>query len=57
MEKSKVVTIYTESSPNPNSQKFVFDFYLIEDMSFDYQGKEGTENCPIAKSIFESFDL
>ena len=57
MEKPKVVTIYTESSPNPNSQKFVFDFYLIEEMSFDYQSKEGTENCPIAQALFEEFDF
>ena len=56
MEKQKLVTIYTESSPNPNSQKFVFNFQLIDNMSFDYQGKEGAENCPIALALFDEFD-
>lgn len=56
MEKQKLVTIYTESSPNPNSQKFVFNFQLIDNMSFDYQEVEGSDNCPIAKALFEEFD-
>lgn len=57
MKKAKFISIYTESSPNPNSQKFVFNFDLIENMSFDYQDKEGTDNCPIAKALFEEFDF
>lgn len=57
MEKPRFVNVYTESSPNPNSQKFVFNFYLLENMSFDFTGKEGAENCPIAESIFNEFSF
>ena len=57
MEKPRFVNIYTESSPNPNSQKFVFNFYLLENMSFDFPDASGTENCPVAKAIFETFDF
>lgn len=57
MEKPRFVNIYTESSPNPNSQKFVFNFYLLENMSFDFPDTEGTEHCPIAKAIFDTFDF
>lgn len=57
MEKPKFVNVYTESSPNPNSQKFVFNFHLLENMSFDFPNAEGTQNCPIAKALFEKFDF
>lgn len=57
MEKPRFVNVYTESSPNPNSQKFVFNFYLLENMSFDFTDKEGTENCPVAAAIFNEFNF
>jgi len=57
MEKPRFINIYTESSPNPNSQKFVLNFYLLENMSFDFPSAEGTENCPIAKALFDQFDF
>lgn len=57
MEKPKFVNVYTESSPNPNSQKFVFNFHLLENMSFDFPNVEGTENCPIAQALFKEFDF
>lgn len=55
MEKPKFVNVYTESSPNPNSQKFVFNFYILENMSFDFIGDNGTENCPLAQELFSKF--
>ena len=56
-EKPKFVNIYTEASPNPNSQKFVFNFYLLENMSFDFIGDNGTENCPLAQDLYKTFDF
>jgi Fe-S cluster biogenesis protein NfuA len=56
MEKPKFINIYTESSPNPNSQKFVFNFYLLENMTFDFIGNNGTENCPLAQELFSKFE-
>lgn len=55
MEIPKFVNIYTESSPNPNSQKFVFNFYLLENLSLDFMGNNGTENCPLAQDLFAQF--
>lgn len=51
----KVVTIYTEASPNPNSLKFVANFNLLENASKDFPSIEDTENCPLAKEIFTEF--
>ncbi len=51
----KVVTIYTESSPNPNSLKFVANFDLLENISKDFPSIEDTKNCPLAKEIFTEF--
>lgn len=56
IEKPKFVNIYTEASPNPNSQKFVFNFYLLENMSFDFIGDNGTENCPLAQALYGNFN-
>ncbi len=55
METPKFVNIYTESSPNPNSQKFVFNFYLLENITLDYMGNNGTENCPLAQDLYAKF--
>jgi len=57
MEKTaKVVNIYTESNPNPNSLKFVANFMLMpEGVSRDYPSISDTENAPLAKALFENF--
>ncbi|MEQ9403156.1 MAG: NifU family protein [Cyclobacteriaceae bacterium] len=55
-ESSKVVTIYTESNPNPNSLKFVANFMLMpEGISRDYPTVADTESAPLAKALFEKF--
>jgi Fe-S cluster biogenesis protein NfuA len=48
----KVVEIYTESNPNPNSLKFVADFYLLPEGSIDFPDIQSAENCPLAKDLF-----
>jgi len=53
----KVVNIYTESSPNPNSVKFVLDFPLLDNLSFDFPSKEEAKLSPIAQAIFEKFSF
>lgn len=55
---SKVVTIYTESNPNPNSLKFVANFMLIQEgISRDYPSVESAGEAPLAKALFEKFDF
>lgn len=55
-ESPKLVNIYTESNPNPNSLKFVVNFMLIpEGISRDYPSIESTDEAPLAKALFEKF--
>lgn len=53
----RAVTIYTEQSPNPNSLKFVANFYLLENENIDFPSVDSTENAPIAKALFENFNF
>ncbi|MFC5410009.1 NifU family protein [Larkinella bovis] len=51
------ITLYTESSPNPNSMKFVVNFPLVpEGLSFDYaDASEGLltgKNSPLVVALF-----
>jgi NFU1 iron-sulfur cluster scaffold homolog, mitochondrial len=52
----RLVNIYTEASPNPNSLKFVTNFDLLDGISLDFPSLEESKNCPIAQEIFKSFD-
>ncbi|MFM1835353.1 MAG: hypothetical protein RJA04_40 [Bacteroidota bacterium] len=54
---TSTVTIYTESTPNPHSMKFVFNVELLPDgMSFDYtqpaDGLTKEKNSPLAVALF-----
>ncbi len=54
---TQVVTIYTESNPNPNSLKFVANFMLVpEGVSRDYPSISETQEAPLAKALFEEFN-
>lgn len=54
----KVVTIYTESNPNPNSMKFVANFLLVgEGESYDFPDRESAENAPLAVELFDNFSF
>jgi hypothetical protein len=48
----RVVNIYTESNPNPNSLKFVAEFILMPEGSVDYPNAQSAENCPLALDLF-----
>src|ERR1700751_1794466 len=48
----RVVNIYTESNPNPNSLKFVAEFILMPEGSVDYPNPQSAENCPLALDLF-----
>jgi Fe-S cluster biogenesis protein NfuA len=49
----RMVTLYMESNPNPNSLKFVANFMLLpEGISYDYPSVEATGNSPLAKELF-----
>jgi Fe-S cluster biogenesis protein NfuA len=53
MEK-KIVNVYTESNPNPNSLKFCVDFLLVPNgKSFDFAEPKLTDNSPLAKELFK----
>jgi len=52
METKKVITLYTESNPNPNSLKFVADFMLLPEGSVDYPNAQSAEKCPLALDLF-----
>lgn len=55
---NRAVTIYAETSPNPNSMKFVLNFEVVpEGLSFDYPNvvstfEEGKES-PLASGLFQ----
>ncbi len=52
MEATKrVVNIYTESSPNPNSLKFVTEFQLVPE-SIDFPTIQSADSCPLVKDLF-----
>lgn len=55
MTRQKFINIYAEASPNPNSLKFVLNFNLLENGNVDFPRIEDTENCPLARALFQQF--
>ena len=54
MEDKKIVNIYFEANPNPNSLKFVADSMLVEEgKNYDFPSKESVKNAPLANRLFE----
>lgn len=54
----RLVNIYTESNPNPNSMKFVVNFMLVEEgKSFDFPDRKSAINAPLAFNLFENFSF
>jgi Fe-S cluster biogenesis protein NfuA len=49
----KVVTIYTESTPNPATMKFVANSFMLQEGSVEYTAKDKTGNCPLARQLFD----
>ncbi|WP_082305077.1 NifU family protein [Persicobacter sp. CCB-QB2] len=49
----KVVTIYLEANPNPNSLKFVTSMMLVDGMEqYDFSDMENAAPCPLAQELF-----
>ena len=49
----KVVTIYAELTPNPNSIKFVANQNLLTNGTVEYLKKEDAIDCPLAYQLFD----
>lgn len=57
-KEKRVVSIYTESNPNPNSMKFVANFLVVpEGESYDFPDLKSAEFAPLAAELFKSFDF
>jgi len=57
-KQARVVTIYTESNPNPNSMKFVANFMLVDNgQSYDFPNPKSTAKAPLAAKLFERFSF
>lgn len=51
--KNAPVNIYLESNPNPNTLKFVANYFLIPDgLNFDYPTLESATNSELAQELF-----
>lgn len=51
--KNAPVNIYLESNPNPNTLKFVANYFLIpEGLNFDYPTVEAATNSDLAQELF-----
>ena len=46
------INVYTESTPNPATMKFIVNKLLING-SVDYPTKESAENSPFAKELYK----
>ena len=51
--KTRMITVYAELTPNPNSMKFVTDVMLLEGGTVEYNSKSEAINCPLASQIFD----
>ncbi len=47
------VMIYTESTPNPNTLKFVTNKALLLDDAVEFQSADETTDAPLAKALFD----
>lgn len=52
MENLKGITVYSESTPNPASMKFVASIMLLDEGSVEYTDRTQTSNCPLARELF-----
>jgi len=53
---NKATSIYIESTPNPNTMKFVANYMLVQqDFFHDFTSYTQTSGSPLAKLLFEKF--
>lgn len=53
METAKVITVYAELTPNPNTMKFVANVLLLEGGVVEYTTKQQARDCPLAYQLFD----
>ncbi|MEM9390554.1 MAG: NifU family protein, partial [Bacteroidota bacterium] len=54
VQNSRVVNLYLEANPNPNSLKFVANFMLVpEGQSYDFPDKTSAEHAPLAAELHD----
>jgi len=54
---TKVVSIYTEATPNPATMKFVLNYMLLPQNSADFPTPESAKGiAPLAEALFDNFD-
>jgi len=51
------ISIYTESTPNPDTLKFVTNKILLQRGNVDYKNKEAAANSPLALALFNNFSF
>jgi len=51
LTKASPITVYAESTPNPNAMKFVVNKKLFNDV-YEFKKVEDTKDAPLAKSLF-----
>ncbi|MCE2786579.1 MAG: NifU family protein [Bacteroidota bacterium] len=52
-EVNEFLDVYSESTPNPETMKFVFNKMILPDDSADFPTKGSTDMSPLAKNLFE----
>ncbi|MFN7313826.1 MAG: NifU family protein [Bacteroidota bacterium] len=45
--------VYSESTPNPETLKFVFNRMILPEQTADFPNRESADNSPLAKNLFE----
>ena len=53
MNATRVISIYAELTPNPNTMKFVANVLLLEGGVVEYHNKPEAVNCPLASQLFD----
>jgi Fe-S cluster biogenesis protein NfuA len=48
-----IITLYTESTPNPDTMKFVSNRYILPDQTLDYTQVAQAKESPMAEKLFE----
>ena len=51
IKKVSPVTVYAESTPNPNAMKFVVNKKIVDDV-YEFKSIDETKDSPLAKSLF-----
>ncbi len=53
MTEADIIEIYTEMTPNPESQKFVTNRHILPNFQLDFKTKELASGSELAKALFE----